>query len=169
VTREIRLPILHDKTGQGRVVPLTDAMWAIIERRWAARSTRRWDGRVLVSPWVFHGPLGGRLKADDVYEAWYAACDAAGVPRRSLHDFRRTVARDAIRGGASEKVAMEMTGHKTASTFKRYQITDTRDVARAQAEMAAFRAAARQRALALAPEAASPRAPRVRRGSRSES
>jgi integrase len=108
LTRQVRLPVLNDKTGHGRVVPLDDVMWAIIERRWAERTTRRGDGRVLVSRWVFHGPLGGRLNEDSVYRVWYAACDAAGLPRRFLHDFRRTVARDAIQGGASEKVAMQM-------------------------------------------------------------
>src|SRR5262245_27838313 len=64
LTRQARLPVLNDKTGHGRVVPLDDQMWAIIDRRWAERTTRRWDGRVLVSRWVFHGPLGGRLHED---------------------------------------------------------------------------------------------------------
>jgi integrase len=72
--------LADSKTGEGRVVPINPALGAIIARRWEARSTRRWDGRVLVSPWVFHGPLGGRLHEDQVYAAWYAACDRAGLP-----------------------------------------------------------------------------------------
>jgi hypothetical protein len=59
-----------------------------------------------------------------------------------LHDFRRTVARDGVAAHESEKAVMQLTGHKTASTFKRYQITDTRDIARVQVAMAAFRARA---------------------------
>jgi integrase len=95
---------------------------------------------VLVSPWVFHGPWGGRLNDEKVYAAWYRAADEAGLPRKGLHDFRRTVARDLVEGaGVSEKVAMLVTGHKTGAMFKQYQIGDRRDMARAQAALAAFR------------------------------
>ncbi len=33
------------------------------------------------------------------------------------------------RAGVSEEVAMKITGHKTASMFRRYNITDGRDIA----------------------------------------
>jgi integrase len=138
VTGVLRLP--DDKAGEGRVIPISAEMAAVLERRWADRFTRRWDGRVLVSPWVFHGPWGGRLNDEKVYAAWYRAADEAGLPRKGLHDFRRTVARDLVEGaGVSEKVAMLVTGHKTGAMFKQYQIGDRRDMARAQAALAAFR------------------------------
>jgi integrase len=142
VTGVLRLP--DDKAGEGRVIPISAEMAAVLDRRWADRSTRRWDGRVLVPPWVFHGTWGGRLNDETVYAAWYRAADAAGLPRKGLHDFRRTVARDLVEGaGVSEKVAMLVTGHKTAAMFKQYQIGDRRDMARAQAALAAFRAQVR--------------------------
>jgi integrase len=73
----------------------------------------------------------------DLRYCWYEACHAAkfGVydsKKRvyrglTLHDMRRSAARNLIRAGASETVAMSITGHKTSSIFKRYNITDTND------------------------------------------
>ena len=38
------------------------------------------------------------------------------------------IARDLIRSGVPQSVALRITGHKTASMFTRYNITDTEDV-----------------------------------------
>jgi len=49
------------------------------------------------------------------------------VNNRTFHDFRRTAARNLIRSGVRETVAMTVTGHITRSMFDRYNITTGED------------------------------------------
>lgn len=54
----------------------------------------------------------------------------------SLHDFRRSAVRNLRKRGVSEKVIMTISGHKTASTFKRYDIIDESDKVAALSSLA---------------------------------
>ncbi|HJY08054.1 MAG TPA: site-specific integrase [Bryobacteraceae bacterium] len=75
--------------------------------------------------WLFsrNGKPVKDFKAD-----WAQACEKADVPGLLFHDLRRTAVRNMIRAGVPEKVAMQISGHKTASMLWRYNITDARDI-----------------------------------------
>ena len=96
------------------------------------------------SIWVFPNTKGTKLK--DIRKSWNPACRKANIgygykisekyaekwqhlPKDPyFHDFRRTAARNLVRAGVSEGVAMKITGHETRSVFDRYNITDDKDL-----------------------------------------
>jgi len=120
----------HSKNGEPRILPLTPALTAIIERRWAARQEMIPDGSVTICPFVFHHrgrPVG------DFRKAWGEACGKAKVPGLLFHDLRRSTVRNLERAGVSQAVAMKITGHKTASVYRRYRIVDEADMREALA------------------------------------
>jgi integrase len=115
------------------------ALRAVIERR----STKRRLDTTL----VFHvdgRPLG------DWRKRWDRACLRAGfasldpktkkiTARHKLrYDTRRTVVRNLTRAGVPERVAMEITGHKTRAVFDRYNIISEKDLQNAGSSLSAY-------------------------------
>jgi integrase len=128
------------KNKAGRTLPVVGDARSVIERR----MRRRRIGCAL----VFHRESKGKdaqpIKAFD--KAWRNALEAAGLPsERLFHDLRRSAARHLRMAGASETEAMKVTGHKTASMFRRYSIVSDDEAAAALLKRDAFVSQSRKR------------------------
>ena len=147
----IRLRPEHSKNGRGRTVAIEGDLGAIIERRAHARVIPgRNGGPDRVAELVFH--RDGR-PIRDFRGAWATACIEAGlyrvdgtnpdgserqVPTRLFHDLRRSGVRNMVRAGVRERVAMEVSGHKTRAIFDRYNITSEDDLREAMKRTTAY-------------------------------
>jgi integrase len=116
--------------------------WPAVWRRWtfaaltcvAAAMVRhgapRWAEhealakREILCPYVFQRD-GERVKS--FRGAWSAASVAAGLPGRIPHDLRRSAVRNMNNRGLARSLAMEITGHKTESVYRRYSIHSADD------------------------------------------
>ena len=118
----IRLEEDQTKTGDPRTVPLPDVLVGMLEMQ-EPKKGRVFDGT-------------------NLRKAWQRACVVVGLgtltkiegkrdPRYNgllIHDLRRSAVRNLVRAGVPERVAMQISGHKTRSVFDRYNIVDEQDV-----------------------------------------
>jgi integrase len=158
--RTARLKIEDSKNSEPWVLPLAGRLWEIIQDRVKARR--------LDCVYVFHDE---GTKIGDFRKAWQSACVAAGLgtfvkqepgggkkekqrQRKKyagliIHDLRRCAARNLSRAGVSEIVAMKITGHKTASMYRRYRIIDEREIREALEKTQDHLSATEERKLAV--------------------
>jgi integrase len=93
---------------------------------------KQWEDRAPDCPWVFYyrgKPIGDHMRG------WRKACEAAGLPDLFFHDLRRSAVRNMKRAGVQDKVAMQISGHKTRAVFDRYNIVDEGDLGDAAQKM----------------------------------
>lgn len=121
------------KNKKGRLIYMTPQLRSLLQdRRDRIVALQRDTDRII--PLVFHNQ-GKPMR--NYYKAWHHACRVVGLPGKIPHDFRRTAVRNMIRAGIPERVAMEMTGHRTRSVFDRYHIVSEGDLKEAALKLSA--------------------------------
>jgi integrase len=144
---EIALRAGEAKNDEGRIVPIIAELQMLLRDQFA----RRQPG----CPWVCFRleRTGHAVKINSFRKAWYTACCSAGLGKMVatsdskkkkiyvgtiFHDLRRSGVRNMIRAGIPEQVCMAISGHKTRSTFSRYNITPANDISDAAKKLANF-------------------------------
>jgi integrase len=122
ITNEIGLEPDETKNREGRSVPILDGDM----RDLLLASKKERDELWPDSPWVFN--RGGQ-QIKDFRGGWVNACKDAGVPDLNFHDLRRTAVRNMRRDGVPQVIRMKISGHKTDSMERRYNIVDGDDLA----------------------------------------
>ena len=137
---EVRLDAGTTKNREGRVFPMTKDLRTVLTAQHAEHERLKKAGHIF--PNVFWRIVaegrGGEKKPRPIVsfnKAWKIACRAAGCPGKIPHDLRRTAVRNFVRNGIPERVAMRLTGHKTASVFARYNIVSGSDLTEAAQKM----------------------------------
>ncbi len=109
----IKIPGVVTKSGKPRAVPIYGDLKA-----WFEMAKVEW-AKTPECPWVF-SRNGKRMK--DTRTGFDDAKKAAGYPDLPFHDLRRTAIRNVERAGVPRAEAMQISGHRTESVYKRYDI-----------------------------------------------
>lgn len=133
------------KSKVGRYLPLYGDMEAALKKQKAIRDASYpecqhvffWHKEDVV---IGHGGVrtipGGRIKKFD--SSWKAAVGRAGFPDLLFHDLRRSATRNMRKAGIDQALRMKISGHKTDSMERRYNIIDVEDVKEAGRQMKAW-------------------------------
>ncbi len=137
----VRLEPGTTKNSEGRTFPFSacpELARLLESQRKLTSSIERETNQIV--PYVFHRN-GKRIRS--IQTAWRNACDKAGYPGRLVHDLRRTAVREMERAGVPRSVAMQLSGHKTESIYRRYAIVSEADLAEGVARRSEFRSRTR--------------------------
>ena len=132
------------KNGDARVFPFTADLRDMLEHQQRGAEALQRAG--VITPYVFFQTAGKkaghRITEHGFAKAWQQARIRAGCPDRIPHDCRRTAVRNLVRAGVPERVAMQLTGHKTRAVFERYNIVSPGDLREAAQRLDRFAATA---------------------------
>jgi integrase len=122
------------KNGEGRGLPIYGEM-----KKWLTEQKEIRDRDFPESSWVFfwhkdawqsshliESKPGDQVR--DFEKTWKAAVKRAGYDGLLFHDLRRSAIRNMRKAKISTPGIMKISGHKTISTFLRYDIIDRADV-----------------------------------------
>lgn len=113
------------KTGQERVVPVSEGIWRCLEAYLPLRQNLLEKHGECREPALFLNRSGLRLSSQSVGLMVHRLARRAAVPLVSLHQFRHTCASDLLESGVSLPEVQQMLGHATVATTTRYlQIAD---------------------------------------------
>jgi integrase len=107
----------HTKSGYARAVPILDGDM----KDWLTWSKEK----ATEGQHVFH-TKGAPIK--EFRRTWRKACELAGAPDLKFHHLRRAAVRNMRRAGVPQVVLMRITGHRTDSMERRYNIVDIEDI-----------------------------------------
>jgi integrase len=111
--------LLKTKNGEPRDLPIYGPLVPLLEERYAAAQRSK-------CPFVCfritaRGKRRGKYERIQTFrKAFTSACEQAGLGKRLFHDLRRSAVKAMIEAGLPQLQAMRISGHESASVFKRY-------------------------------------------------
>jgi integrase len=140
----IRLRAENAKNGTARLIPLEGELAELIARRLGARPIKA-NETIMLSALIFH------RNGDPIREfrkSWATACAKAGI-HRLFHDLRRSACRNMVAAGVPQVTAMQVSGHKTDSMFRRCAIASETDLRTALRVTQQYLAAKKENVVAI--------------------
>ena len=119
----IRLDVGTTKNNEGREVSMTSAIRELARQAVAGKKP---------DDYLLTRTDGSPVK--DFRKRWKSLCCKTELSGLNIHDFRRSAARELRNAGVPESTIVDIGGWKTREMFKRYAITDTKDIAAATAK-----------------------------------
>jgi len=112
----IRLPAERTKTDSSRIIPLHPEVRATLEKLPRGLHTDR--------VFLRHGQPFGEIK-----HSFQSACETAKIKDFTFHDLRHCALNNLRKAGNDYFKIMAMSGHKTISVFKRYNLVTEEELA----------------------------------------